>query len=324
MELRKDYILDRWVIIAPGRGKRPEEFRTEDNLYANDPGKEKCLFCPGNESMTPPEIGRVRDNTTHWKLRWFPNKFAAVDKKGNPVIRTDNKYFTFSDAFGSHEVLVETADHAKQLYDLSEDEILDILKTFARRIDEQINQPNIKYVCVFKNEGPKAGTSLIHSHSQIISLNIIPPEVQEKLDSVKKYPSCPYCEIINIERKSLRHVHEDDTCVAFTPYASRFNFETWIFPKNHYRTMMDFSDEELFDIATAMKKVLRKLKQLNASFNIEFFYAPKGEDLHFHIAILPRISNWAGFEFGSGVYINVVSPEDAAKYFKGEHKLAGV
>jgi UDPglucose--hexose-1-phosphate uridylyltransferase len=319
MELRKDYILDRWVIIATGRGKRPEEFKSVDDIYANDKGPSSCFFCPGNESLTPPEIGRIKDGAG-WKMRWFQNKFNAVDKKGNPSVNTDNKFFTYSDAYGSHEVIVETNDHKRQMIDLSEDELTDLLKVYTRRIEELMNQPNTKYVCVFKNEGPKAGTSIIHSHSQIISLNILPPVVKEKLDAVKKYPSCPYCEILNIENKSFRHVHEDDTCVTFTPYASRFNFEVWIMPKSHYRTLMDFSDDELFDLAAALKRVLRKLKELNANFNIALYYAPKGEDLHFHIEILPRLANWAGFELGSGVVINVVSPEDAAKFYRGEHK----
>ncbi len=320
MELRKDYILDRWVIIATGRGKRPHEFKTEDDIYADDKGPEKCFFCPGNESMTPPEIGRVKDDKGGWKLRWFANKFAAVDKSGDASIKTDNNFFTYSDAYGNHEVIVETPDHMKQMIDLNEKEIMDLLKVYARRIDVLINEPNIKYVCVFKNEGKKAGTSIVHSHSQLISLNTVPTEVTAKIEAAKRFPSCPYCDIIKTEAKGHRHVHEDDTTVTFTPYASRFNFEVWIFPKNHYKTLRDFSDDEMFDLAAAMKRVLKKLKDLNANFNMVMYYAPKGEDLHFHIEFLPRIATWAGFELESGVTINVVSPEDAALFYKGEHK----
>lgn len=320
MELRKDYILDRWVIIAEGRGKRPHEFKTDDNIYAGDPGPEKCYFCPGNERMTPPEIGRTKDNGTGWKARWFPNKFAAVDKTGNPAVNTADTFFTYSTAYGNHEVLVGTPDHKKQMSDLSEDEIMNILKVYANRIDELSNQPNIRYVCVFKNEGKKAGTSIVHAHSQLISLNIIPPEVKDKIEATKRFGRCPYCDIVKIESKSLRHIHEDDNFVIFAPYASRFNFEAWIFPKSHYKTLMDFSDDELFNLAAAMKRILRKLKELNANYNIVLYYAPKGEDLHFHIEILPRISTWAGFELGSNIVINTVSPEEAAKFYKGEHK----
>lgn len=319
MELRKDYILDRWVIIAESRGKRPHEFKIDENIYANDKGPSACFFCPGNEDKTPPEIGRIKENSK-WNMRWFENKFAAVDKKGNPRVNTDNTFFTYSDAYGSHMVITETPDHDKQLTELTVDDIMQLLRIYSQRIDEMINQPNIKYVSVFKNQGKMAGTSIIHSHSQIISLNIVPPAVREKIEAMKRYPSCPYCRIIEIESKSFRHVYENDTCIAFTPYASRFNFETWIFPKNHYRMLMDFSDDELFDLASTLKRVLRKIKELNAPFNMVLFYAPKGEDMHFHIEILPRISVFAGFEYASGVYINSVSPEAAATFLKGDHK----
>ncbi|MFC1742252.1 galactose-1-phosphate uridylyltransferase [Nanoarchaeota archaeon] len=318
MELRKDYILDRWVIIAKNRGKRPHQMKSKDDIYAADPGPEKCFFCPGHEDQTPPEIGRIKDDKGGWKLRWFKNKFPAADKKGSPEIKTADTFFMYSDAYGEHEVIVETNDHKKQMIDLDEEDIRNILRVYARRIEELENEPHTKYVAVFKNEGNKAGTSIVHSHSQLISLNIIPPEVQAKLDAVRNHDSCPYCEIIKTESKSLRRIHEDDTCVAFAPYASRFNFETWIFPKSHYKSLIDFSDDELFKLATAMKIILQKMKELNASFNILVYYAPDGHDLHFHIEILPRIADWAGLEFETGVTINSVSPEDAAKFYRGE------
>lgn len=320
MELRKDYILDRWVIIATGRGKRPEQFKSEEDIYANDPGPEKCFFCPGNESMTPAEIGRKDDGKGGWKLRWFPNKFAAVDKKGDPAIKKANTFYTYSDAYGNHEILVETDDHKKQLRDLGAEDIAEILKVLRDRIEELIRQPGIKYVDIFKNEGLKAGTSIIHSHSQIISLNIIPTEIKARIDAAKGFGSCPYCKIIDSERNSERHVHEDNFTFTFTPYASRFNFEAWIVPKRHCCRLTDFSDEEIFSLASAMKRVLDRLKDLNVSFNIAYYYAPDGEDLHFHIAFLPRVATWAGFELESGVTINVVSPEDAARFYRGEHK----
>jgi UDPglucose--hexose-1-phosphate uridylyltransferase len=320
MELRKDYILDRWIIIATGRGKRPEQFKSDEDIYANDPGPKKCFFCPGNENMTPDEIGRLDDGKGGWKLRWFPNKFAAVDMKGDPTIKTENTFYTYSAAYGDHEILVETNDHKKQLRDLSEEDITEILKVMRDRIEALIKKPGIKYVDIFKNEGLKAGTSIIHSHSQIISLNIIPTEVTAKIKAAKNFGSCPYCKIIESERNSERQVHEDDFTFTFTPYASRFNFEAWIFPKKHYGRLTDFSDEEISGLAAAMKRILVKLKELNVSFNIAYFYAPDNEDLHFHIAFLPRIATWAGFELESGVTINVVSPEDAAKFYMGEHK----
>jgi UDPglucose--hexose-1-phosphate uridylyltransferase len=253
-----------------------------------------------------------------WKIRWFPNKFNFVDKLGNPKIKTDNEFFTFSDAYGKHEVLVETPDHSKQMTDLTVEELADVLKVYASRVDELMNEPNIKFVSIFKNSGPDAGTSIEHSHSQIVSLAIIPPVVAHKLEAVKKYPSCPYCRILNIEKTSFRHCFENESFVAFTPYASRFNYEIWVFPKNHYRFFMDISDDGIMDLARIMKQILLKLADLGAAFNIAFYYSPKGEDLHFHIEFEPRIAKWAGLELENEIFVNQVSPEDAAKFYRGD------
>jgi len=202
MELRKDYVLNRWAIIAKTRSKRPHQFKQEDDMYKNDPGPGKCFFCPGNEDQTPPEWGRIGDGDKGWKIRWFKNKFAAVESKGKFEVTTDNKYFTFSNAYGHHEVIVETPDHTQQMWDYNEEHLAMILKVYANRIDELGGKEHIKYVNVFKNHGKNAGTSIVHAHSQVISLNIIPHEVELKLKAIKKFEHChiisPYQLIIFI------------------------------------------------------------------------------------------------------------------------------
>lgn len=313
-ELRKDYILERFVIISDERDKRPFEFK-KDTVDAIS--KDACFFCPGNESLTPPEIGRIGDNKK-WKLRWFNNKFAAVKPEGNPIIKTDNNYFTFSDAYGFHEVIVETNDHKKQLSELSKEEIKEVLGVYAKRISELNKKENISYVSVFKNHGKAAGTSLVHSHSQIIAYNKIPTQVKEKISAIKKYDHCPYCDIINIEKGSYRRCFENNNFVAFTPYASRFHYEIWIFPKDHVKNITEMNDEKLLDLAEIMKKILEKLKEINSDYNMELFYSPANENLHFHIEISPRISIFGGFELLTGDTINSVTPEDAAKFYIGE------
>jgi len=310
-ELRKDYILDRWVIINPKRGKRPHQF-------VDPPHEEKhsvFFFCPGNEHMTPDEVGR-REKDGKWTMRWFRNKFAAVNPKGESDINTADTFFTYSSNYGIHEVFVETADHKKQLVDLSINEIKGVLEVYRDRIIDLESQPNIGYVNVFKNRGPKAGTSIIHSHSQIIATNKLSPEIEQKLDAVKEHDSCPYCKVIEIEKKSHRRCFENDNFAAFAPYASRFNYEVWIFPKKHLTRMEDLN---LHDLADILHKVIDKLHAPNWSYNIAVQYSPKGEDLHFHLMIMPRIAKWAGFELGSGIIINSVAPEDAAKFYRGEN-----
>lgn len=315
MELRKDYILDRYVVLTPERKKRRKELSKQE--LKKEKKKKNCFFCPGNEYLTPPETGRIEENGK-WKLRWFDNKFPAVELKGNYNVKTDNTFFTFSDAFGKHEVVVETPDHKKQLWDLDKKNIKQILDVYTNRIIELSNIGGVKYVLIFKNHGVEAGTSLIHSHTQIAAINITPTLIMDEVNAAKKYDTCPYCSIIEIEKDSYRRCFENNTFVAFTPYASRFNYEIWVFPKRHVRNITELEENETNDLAEILKNVLVKLKKLNASYNFFLHYAPKGEDLHFHIEVTPRIAVWAGFEFSSDITINSVTPEDAAKFYRGE------
>ena len=313
MELRKDYILDRYVIVSEARGMRPQQFMEQAAKSAG----ELCYFCPGNENLTPPEIARINDKKGNWKIRIIPNKFAAAEPKGISETRTDNKYYTFSNAFGYHEVIIETPDHSRQMWDFSEQEIKELLEVYCGRINALSALPGIRYVSVFKNSGKDAGTSIIHTHTQVIANNIVPPEVEDELVAMQKYDSCPYCEIIENEKRSYRRCFENDNFAAFTPYASRFHYEIWVFPKAHINTITKMDDKMLLDLAGIMKKVLGKLKELDAPYNFFLHYA-KDDKYHFHISFCPRLAIWAGFEFSTGITINSVPPEDAAKFYRGE------
>tara|TARA_B100002003_G_C14097139_1_gene527688 strand:- start:49 stop:990 length:942 start_codon:yes stop_codon:yes gene_type:complete len=310
--LRKDYVLDRWVYYATERRKRPMEFKKTEHIKES----RVCFFCHGNEHLTPPEIGRIPEEDK-WKIRWFPNKFPAVELKGDPKIRK-NKFLTYSSAYGVHEVIAETRFHKKQLADLSVDHIKDILKIYTHRIEVLSKLKNIRYVSVFKNHGVFAGTSLVHSHTQVAAISMLPKEVMDKVNAAKKHSGCPYCDIIKIERKTKRKIFENKNIIAFAPFASRFNFEVSIFPKKHRKNIIDFDDKELEDLAKILKKILLKLKKSNSSYNYYLHYAPKGHDLHFHIELTPRFAKWGGFELSTGAIINSVMPEDAAKFYKSK------
>ena len=309
-EVRKDYILDRWVIISSGRGKRPKQFKKLEAQHV-----EVDYFGAGNESMTPPEIGRI-GSKSQWKMRWFDNKFAALAPEGQADIRTDNTYFTFSGNYGHHEVLVETSRLDRQLADLKADEIAQLIEVYQQRIESLSKQPNIKYVCIFKNHGDKGGTSIVHSHSQIMALNHIPKDVKDEIEACKKFGRCPYCDIIQIEARGLRKCFENNDFIAFCPYASRFNYEVWVFPKQHIRTLGDVKNYK--SLAEIMKKILAKLKKIGADYNYYIHYSPDGENLHMHIEVAPRLATWAGFELGTGEIINSVPPEDADEFYRGE------
>jgi len=313
LELRKDYILDRWVIAASVRGKRPKQYKQEHK--AKEP--KVCVFCPGNESLTPPEIGRVEKNNK-WVLRWFPNKFPFVEQKGSPKIKTKNKFLTHSSGYGKHEVIADTNNHKVQLWDTKKEHIKLLLDVIEERITNLEKIKNINYVQVFKNHGEKAGTSIIHSHIQVTALANIPPAVKEKVKAIKKHKKCPYCDIIKIEKNSKRKCFENKTFLAFAPYASRFNYEVWVFPKRHIKRLDELKDNERLDLAAILKKILNKLKELNLSYNFYLHYSPKKENLHLHIEVTPRISTWAGFEFSTNTTINSIMPEIAAEFYRSK------
>jgi len=306
-ELRKDYILDRWVIISPKRGKRPHQLQQSAKTEVKTD-----FFAPGNEEMTPPEIGRVPKNGG-WQLRWFENKFAALKPEGDPHIKTHNRFFTFADAYGHHEVIVETPRGDKQLAEFSAEGLEQVLHVYARRILEIEKKQDIVYVNVFKNHGYNAGTSLVHSHAQIIATSIVPPEIQKKLAAMRRFVSCPYCDIVQEEMKGKRACVENAEFAAFCPYASRFNYEVWVFPKHH---IARFEDVNFTALAEVLSKVLGKLAETGLDYNMLIQYGPKGDDFHFHIEVCPRTAIWAGFEYASGIIINTVAPEDAAAFYR--------
>ena len=308
--LRKDYILDRWVYYASMRGKRPREFK---NVTVKEESK-LCLFCPGNEKLTPPEIGRVEYKNS-WKMRWFLNKFPAVELKGNPKLKF-RIFLTEGKAYGAHEIVVETSHHKSQLADLPVKYMRELLEVYKVRAHELGRLKDIKYVQIFKNHGKDAGTSVVHSHSQIVAMPQVPSLIQNEIDANKKFKKCAYCEILKIESKSKRKIFETKNVVAIAPFASRFNYEAWIFTKRHKKNFEELSEEEFMDISIALKKILFKLKKINAPYNFYVHQSPLKEDLHFHIEITPRIATWAGFELSTNATINSVLPEDAAKYYK--------
>ncbi|VVB81146.1 Uncharacterised protein [uncultured archaeon] len=308
-EIRKDYILDRWVIVSPKRGQRPHELKKPPIVESG-----VCYFCPGSENLTPPEIGRIVKNGG-WQLRWFENKFAALKPEGDFSFKTDNRFYSSSSAYGYHEIIVETPRHDKQLAQLSVDEVEQVLNVYARRIVELESKPGIKYVNVFKNHGLYGGTSIVHSHSQIMALSFVPPEINEKISAMRRFISCPYCSVVQSEKNSGRLCFENSDFVAFTPFASRFNYEVWIFPKTHVARLEKVNFAGLADI---LVRVLRKVYDAGFDYNMIVQYGPKNEDFHFHIEICPRVAIWAGFELCSGVIINSVAPEDAAKFYRGE------
>ncbi len=308
--VRKDYVLERWVYYATKRGKRPHEFKSVEVKTES----KSCLFCPSNEHLTPPEIGRV-EYKGGWKIRWFLNKFPAVDKSKKFFMKRKGMYEE-GHAYGVHEIIAETNHHKSQLADLPVSHITEILEVYKFRIKSLTKDRSIKYVQVFKNHGKDAGTSLVHSHSQLVALPSIPSIVAEESKFSIRGKRCAYCDIIKKEAKSKRKIFETKNVIAFAPFASRFNYEAWIFPKKHKRDFEELNDAEMNDASAALKKILSKLKTMNVSYNLFVHYSPEKGNLHFHIEICPRLATWAGFELSTDYVINSVLPEDAARFYR--------
>ncbi|MFH1173811.1 MAG: DUF4931 domain-containing protein [archaeon] len=319
LELRKDYLVDEYVIIATERAKRPEQFKEIIELPSK---KETCPFCPGNESQLPVILQEIRYEGK-WKARAIPNKFKIVEQTGNPDFHTDNTFFTFASAYGFHEIIIESPHHDEELEQQSVAGITDVLKLARARFREHMSKQNIRSVVLFKNRGKKAGASISHGHMQLLAYNHVSPFLREQLEKFYEFflntERCPYCDIAAIEKTSYRRVLDYDHCVAFTPYASRFPFEVWISPKRHVTSFADMNDEECDSLAAALKYILSRLNTLNTPpYNIEFVSATAQEPYHFHVRITPRLTTWGGFELDTMTIVNPVSPEDAAKFYRGE------
>ena len=307
-ELRKDYFLDRKVIVAPERGNKPAAFRQGKLVKSK-----KCFFCQGNERLSAKEIGRIGDSK-NWRMRWILNKFPSVRKRGSSRIKRKG-LLQSQTAIGSHEIIIETPKDDKQLWDLGKKDFVDLIKIYSERVEILMRKKNAKYVLAFKNHGGSAGASVYHSHSQILSLNYLPEDLKEEFEAYGR-KSCNYCKVIKKEMTSKRKCFENSGAVSFTPYASRFNYELWIFPRRHVKRIAHLDEGELKDLAELLFKALRRLKRLNFPYNCVFKYSPERFNGHLKIELTPRLAKWAGVEIGTGLIINSVAPEKAAQFYR--------
>ena len=327
-ELRKDPVTSRWVIISQERGKRP----LQDEKPVQKEDSKSCPFCEGNEKLTPGEIyvvGKIgrHKNSTGWNVRVIPNKFPALRVEGELHAHGENMYDKMN-GIGAHEVIIESPEHTKNGVLLPVEQYKNILLTYAERINDLKNDLRIEYILVFKNHGASAGATLNHPHSQLIATPIVPKKVLEELSGAKKYfefkGRCVFCDMISTELESAsRVVYENDNFIAFCPFASRFPFEVWILPKLHDSVYENINEKEASELAKALRTVLGKLNEAlsNPDYNYILHNWPhKNNDgnsaFHWHIEIIPKLTKVAGFEWGSGFYINPTSPEDAAKYLR--------
>ncbi|MDD5456908.1 MAG: DUF4931 domain-containing protein [Candidatus Margulisbacteria bacterium] len=340
-ELRKDPLTNRWVIISQERSARPSDTKMEHSHLEHS----FCPFCEGHEDKTPPEIMAIRKegskpNSPGWIVRVIPNKFPVMNSN-QELKRYGIGMYDAMSGTGAHEVVVENNQHILNMADFDVDRIFTILQVIKTRMLDLYKDYRFRYALMFKNYGVSAGASLSHPHSQIIALPIVPQSVKVVLESAKAHyihkERCIFCDVIKQELMTReRIVSENEKFLCYTPFASRFPFEMTIMPKEHNHKYCNENDDVLRFLAGMLKDVLLRLKiALNdPAYNIVLHSAPNTitrpghneywssieYDFHWHLEIMPRLTKVAGFEWGTGFYINHTPPEDAAEFLRDYEK----
>lgn len=315
-EIRQNILTGEWTIYASNRFGKPYDFKKHPTREAVE---RKCPFCPGNEHMTPEPVYSDGEDG-NWTIRVFPNLYPALSCEN--AKDNDDLFYTSVCGIGHHEVVVDTPDHTKNIHDLTAEEINKVLLVIRERYADMKKRDGVKYVQVFKNSGPEAGASINHSHWQIIGGSL--GGLQQDLERINcdgyfdKNGSCLMCDMIKHEKtENKRVVAENERFIVFVPFASKAAFELYIVPKEHINGYENMDDEHIKDFAYILKPILDKVQKLfkGLSYNICFQDIVEGdrkETRHWYARILPRIGTYAGYEFGTGTFINPIIPEFAA------------
>ena len=324
-ELRQNFMTKEWVVIATERAKRPDQMAVHRPAKPLPSFSENCPFCPGHESQTPPEILRLPEGNG-WKARVVANKFAALSPEAKPE-RTIHRSLRSMGGFGVHDVIVETPDHSLAMAMMTDQQVADILRIYKTRHDQLSLDPRIAHVTIFKNHGADAGTSLEHPHSQMIATPVISYQVrqrfQEAIQHYDDFGGCMFCQIIDEELQDGRRVVlQSEHFAAIELFASPAPFFTHIYPKRHMASFGDISAAELNDLGRVLRALLAKLYHglVNPDFNFTIRTAPAEcvgvRYFHWYMSVIPRLTRTAGFELGSGMFINTVIPEQAAEFLR--------
>jgi len=326
-ELRQNFFTKEWVIIAKERAKRPEELATHRPPKVVPPFVETCVFCPGNEAKTPPEVQRLpSDSPTSWQVRIVPNKFGALSRDAKPTRLIRRSHRTM-EGFGVHDVIIDTPNHAEVVALMPQAHLANLIRAYKSRYDTLSHDPRIAHITIFKNHGLEGGASLEHPHSQLVATPVISNQVKDRLEEALRhfdeFGECMFCEVVQQELNDPeRIVLETEHFVALEPFASPTPFCTHIYPRRHMASFGDISAPEIVDLARNLGMVLAKIYHglENPDFNFTIRSAPAEwvgvRYFHWYLSIIPRLTRVAGFELGSGMFINTVLPEAAAEFLR--------
>jgi UDPglucose--hexose-1-phosphate uridylyltransferase len=320
-QLRKDPLTGRWVIVDH------EKPRLDFTVQPHVKSSKTCPFCPGNEAMTPPQIASYPRKSgrglSDWQVRVVPNKFPALKIEERPEKSAEGLYDRVG-GFGAHEVIIENPDHLREFSDLEDDETEQVIRAYRDRCLDLRKDPRLKYILLFKNYGRESGASMEHPHAQLIALPIVPSRVQSEVRGAEQHAEyaerCLFCDMLRQEEGGKsRIIHTEDGFTVMAPFAARFPFETWILPSSHESSFDRISDGGMRSLGRVLKRTLRRLRERlgDPSYNYMFHTLPispkESDSFHWHIEIIPHLTRVAGFELGSGFYINPTPPELAAE-----------
>ncbi len=325
-EFRKDPVINSWVIINSER--RP--IRNLEVVKPKVAELESCPFCENNEYLTPPEImaygNSLRFNQPGWTVRVIPNKFPILKIEESLSKKGEGLYDKIT-GIGANEIIIETPIHNIEFFELENKQLEDIFTVYRERLCDLRKDLRLEYILIFKNKGFRAGANIEHSHSQLVGLPIIPRRINEEINGATKYyeykSRCVFCDIIDEElRVNKRVVYENADFVAICPYASKVPFEICILPKEHEAHYCNIRKNQIISLADIMKNTLKKLDLATggAHYNYILHDSPikKNDEFsyHWHIEIVPRMFQVAGFEAGAGIFVNSVPPEVACEYMR--------
>lgn len=326
-EFRQNPLNHSWVLMAPIRAKKPEDFKTYSVMAGMPEEDPNCVFCPGKEHLNT-ELFRAPQGKD-WQVRVIENKFHALE---HTSAYRKKDFYSARSGYGNHEVLI-TRKHNELLALQSATTIELSFKTLSERAAFLYRDEKIAYVQIFHNHGRDAGASLVHPHYQLLSLPFVPPHIHEELTGAYHYyhnnDHCIYCDIMEEERTvGERLVYESERFVVVCAYASRKPFETWILPKNHASRFEDADEKTLQEMSIVLKWVLERLyiKLSDPPVNFYVHTMPgvhtkhstyEEESFHWHLTVFPRLTIWGGFEYSAGIPINPILPEETAKFLRG-------
>lgn len=304
-EIRRHYYLNRYVIIAPSRKLRPDSFAGVAAAHTTETPTSPAIELDSS-------IFEIKDESGKWAVKVVDNLF--------PALTLDNPK-----SYGKHEIIVETPEHNQEFSQLSLIQIERVFQAYQSRLQALLKLKGIRYVALFKNDGPRAGASIAHAHSQVMALPIVPPLLQDEADAIEAYQrendSCPHCDVIAWEaQQKVRLIYQDKHLVALSPYAADYPFAVWVVPKRHLGSFGEFKHAELKSLAVILKKITSQLDLARLSFNFFLHESPASYHHHFYLKIEPRLTVWAGLELSTGMVINPVTPEYAALWYRGKAK----